>query len=645
VCLLYDSSGSGVAIEREGVWGATISDKYLSKGEHTMDEVAETVPVGSEGVTWNLSDLYISLDDPQIEGHTEDAFGRAKSFEEKYRGKINSEEISPALLFEAVQELESISEQIGKLLSYAYLVFAADTSNPKHGAFLQEIQEKSTQIRKHLMFFELEWIAVPDDIANHVLEDETLSRYRHFLEHERRYKPHRLSEPEEKVLDEKANTGSRAFSRLFDEVINNIRFKVKLDGKIKHLTETETLSLLYDPDRNKRKAGAEGLTKGLKDNAHVLNYIFNILVQDHSTNDRLRSFQYPMASRHLDNEINKATVDALMTSCEKNYHMVEKYYNLKKRLLGIKRFRDYDRYAPIFSEKNTISYKEGKEIILEAFRYFSPQMSEIVAEFFEKDWVDAEVRKGKRGGAFSHSTVPSVHPYVFINYTGKLRDVMTLAHELGHGIHQYLSRKHGYFQCHTPLTTAETASVFGEILVFHKLKESEKDPKSRLSLLCSKLEDIFATVFRQVVLTRFEEKLHQARRTEGELTPKRINELWLEANEPMFGSSVKLTEDYGWWWMYIPHFIHSPFYCYAYSFGELLVLALYNKYLKEGDAFVPRYIELLSSGGSDAPEKLLARVGVDISDPNFWQGGLDLLREMVEEAVELADKVAGQKGS
>jgi oligoendopeptidase F len=222
---------------------------------------------------------------------------------------------------------------------------------------------------------------------------------------------------------------------------------------------------------------------------------------------------------------------------------------------------------------------------------------------------------------------------------------MTLAHELGHGIHQYLSRKHGYFQCHTPLTTAETASVFGEILVFHKLKESEKDPKSRLSLLCSKLEDIFATVFRQVVLTRFEEKLHQARRTEGELTPKRINELWLEANEPMFGSSVKLTEDYGWWWMYIPHFIHSPFYCYAYSFGELLVLALYNKYLKEGDAFVPRYIELLSSGGSDAPEKLLARVGVDISDPNFWQGGLDLLREMVEEAVELADKVAGQKGS
>ena len=608
-----------------------------------MAKLAETVPVGSEGVTWNLSDLYIRLDDPQIERDTEGAFGRAKSFEEKYRGRINSEEITPALLLEAVRELESISEQIGKLVSYAHLVFAEDTGNPKHGAFLQEVQEKATQIRKHLLFFELEWIALSDKEVDRVLEDETVAGYRHFLEHERRYKPHKLSEPEEKVLDEKANTGSRAFRRLFDEVINNIRFKVKLEGKIKHLTETETLALLYDPDRNKRKSAAEGLTKGLKDNAHALNYIFNILVQDHSTNDRLRSFPYPMASRHLDNEINKVTVDALLTSCEKNYHMVEKYYNLKKRLLGLKRFRDYDRYAPIFSEKKAISYKESKEIILEAFRYFSPQMSEIAEEFFEKDWIDAEVRRGKRGGAFSHSTVPSVHPYVFINYTGKLRDVMTLAHELGHGIHQYLSRKQGYFQCHTPLTTAETASVFGEILVFHKLKESEKDPKVRLSLLCSKLEDIFATVFRQVVLTRFEEKLHHARRDEGELTPNRINELWIEANEPMFGSSVKLTEDYGWWWMYIPHFIHSPFYCYAYSFGELLVLALYKKYLKEGDAFVPRYIELLSSGGSDAPEKLLARVGVDITDPNFWQGGLDLLREMVEEAVELADKVAAQK--
>jgi len=604
-----------------------------------MAEATETTLSGAEGITWNLSDLYLNLEDPQIEKDFKDAFSKAKSFEEKYRGKINSETITPTFLLKAVKELESISEQTGKLISYAYLMFATDTSNPKHGAFLQSIQEKTTEIRKHLMFFELEWIALPDEIANHLLEDEVLSRYSHFLQTERRYKPHKLNEPEEKILDEKANTGSRAFMRLFDEVINNIRFKVKLDGKIKHFTESETLALLYDTDRNKRKAGAIGLTKGLKENAHVLTYIFNILVQDHTSNDRLRSFTDPMASRHLDNEIDKPTVDALMTSCEKNFDMVEKYYNLKKRLLGLKKFHDYDRYSPIFPERKTIGYKESKKIVLEAFGLLSPRMAEIAKEFFDNSWIDAELRSGKRGGAFSHSTVPSVHPYVFLNYTGRLRDVMTLAHELGHGIHQYLSRKQGYFQCHTPLTTAETASVFGEMLVFHTLKESEKDPKTRLSLLCSKLEDIFATVFRQVVLTRFEEKLHHARRNEGELTSSRINELWIEANKPMFGDSVELTKDYAWWWMYIPHFIHSPFYCYAYSFGELLVIALYQKYQNERNLFVPRYIELLSSGGSDAPEKLLARVGVDITDPNFWQGGLDLLREMVNEAVALVDEL------
>ena len=604
-----------------------------------MTEATETTLSGAEGITWNLSDLYLNLEDPQIEKDFKDAFSKAKSFEEKYRGKINSETITPTFLLKAVKELESISEQTGKLISYAYLMFATDTSNPKHGAFLQSIQEKTTEIRKHLMFFELEWIALPDEIANHLLEDEVLSRYSHFLQTERRYKPHKLNEPEEKILDEKANTGSRAFMRLFDEVINNIRFKVKLDGKIKHFTESETLALLYDTDRNKRKAGAIGLTKGLKENAHVLTYIFNILVQDHTSNDRLRSFTDPMASRHLDNEIDKPTVDALMTACEKNFDMVEKYYNLKKRLLGLKKFHDYDRYSPIFPERKTIGYKESKKIVLEAFGLLSPRMAEIAKEFFDNSWIDAELRSGKRGGAFSHSTVPSVHPYVFLNYTGRLRDVMTLAHELGHGIHQYLSRKQGYFQCHTPLTTAETASVFGEMLVFHTLKESEKDPKTRLSLLCSKLEDIFATVFRQVVLTRFEEMLHHARRNEGELTSSRINELWIEANKPMFGDSVELTKDYAWWWMYIPHFIHSPFYCYAYSFGELLVIALYQKYQNERNLFVPRYIELLSSGGSEAPEKLLARVGVDITDPNFWQGGLDLLREMVNEAVALVDEL------
>lgn len=604
-----------------------------------MSLAAQTKSIGSQGVKWDLTDLYSGIEDPKIKKDLRRAALKAKSFEQKYRRKINSKALTPSTLLNAVEELESISEKIGKLLSYAYLVFATDTKNPKHGAFLQSIQEKSTEIRKHLMFFELEWVALNNKTTKKVLENRRLSHYRHFLEQQRRYKPHRLSEPEEKVLDEKANTGSRAFMRLFDEVINNIRFLVKLDSKITPLTETETLALLYDPDRKKRKAAAIGLTNGLTDNGHILTFIFNTLVQEHSINDRLRSYYDPMESRHLDNEIDKETVEALIETTEKNYNLVEKYYKLKKRLMGLKSFYDYDRYAPIYSEIKTISYTEARNIILESFGNFSNQMSRIALKFFEKNWIDSQAREGKRGGAFSHSTVPSVHPYVFTNFTGKLRDVMTLAHELGHGIHQYLSREQGYFQSNTPLTTAETASVFGEILVFHKLMENEKDPKVRLSLLCSKLEDIFATIFRQVVLTRFEESLHTARRKEGELTTEKINQLWLDANKKMFGNSVRLTKNYSYWWMYIPHFIHSPFYCYAYSFGELLVLALYRQYLNDGNQFVLRYLDLLSSGGNEAPHILLSRVGMNITEPEFWQGGMDFLAEMVKDALSLADKI------
>ena len=602
-----------------------------------MAKAAKAKKSGAEGITWDLSDLYSSLKDKRIQRDIKDLFQKSEAFEKKYRGKINSPKIAPKFLFSAVEDLEAISEKIGKLLSFAYLVFAGNTGNPENGAFLQMIQEKSTEARKHLMFFELEWIKLSNKKVDSLLGNKILSPYKHFLEQERSYKPHRLSEVEEKILDEKANTGSRAFKRLFDEILNNIRFKIRLDGKTKSLSETEILALLYDPDRNKRKAGAKSLTAGLKENSHVLTYIFNTLVQDHALNDRMRSFEDPMDSRNLNNEINKETLDSLMTSCEKNYDMVDTYYGLKKRLLGIKKFSDYDRYAPIFHNSEIINYKKSKEIILGSFHNFSPKMANIAQKFFDKNWIDAEVRDGKRGGAFSHGTVPSAHPYVFTNYTGRMRDVMTLAHELGHGVHQYLSRQQGYFQSDTPLTTAETASVFAEILVFHKLMETEKNPKTKLALICGKLEDIFATVFRQIVLTRFEEALHHARRDKGELTSENINELWAQANKPMFGQSVEMTDDYRNWWMYIPHFIHSPFYCYAYSFGELLVLSLYSKYLNEGNEFVPRYIELLSSGGSDAPEVLFERVGVNINDPDFWQGGLNLLREMVDEALALAD--------
>lgn len=601
-----------------------------------IQTATETISNGAEGVTWDLSDLYLGTDDPQIERDTEESLQRAEAFEEKFRGTINSQTLSDLHLLEGLQELEAIQETLGKILSYAHLIFAADTANPKSGAFLQRVQQDLTKVRKHFFFFELELLELPEETAEDVFNRPSLNHYKHFLETVRAYKPYRLSEAEEKLNDERLNTGSRAFSRLFDEVINHIDFNVRLDGKMVSMTESEALALLYDPSRSKRKAAAKGVTKALEGSSHILTYIFNTLVQDHAVTDRLRSFEHPMASRNLSNEISKETVYALLDSTEANNDMVRRYYRLKKKLLGLAKLYDYDRYAPIFPDSSLITYDVAKAMVLESFDGFSPEMSRIAGEFFSKNWIDAELRAGKRGGAFSHGTVPSVHPYVFTNYTGRLRDVMILAHELGHGVHQYLSRRNGYFQCHTPLTTAETASVFAEMLVFGKLKESEGDPKKRLSLICSKLEDIFATVFRQVVMTRFEQTLHRARRDEGELTQERVSELWMKANERMFGKSVKLTDDYRIWWMYIPHFIHSPFYCYAYAFGELLVLALYKKYLDEGKQFVPHYLNLLSAGGSDKPDALLNHIGVDINDGDFWQGGLDLIRDMVTEAEGLA---------
>ena len=591
---------------------------------------------GAEGVKWNLNDLYKGIDDNRVERDMRKIRQNAGNFEKRYRNKIRSSKLNASTLLKIVKELEKISESLDKILSFAYLLFASDTNNPKHGAFLQSIQEKTTEIRKTLIFFDLEWVALSERTAKKLLKDNKLSNYAHFLKHQRKYKPHTLSEPEEKIFAEKANTGSRAFSRLFDEVMNNIKFKIRLNGKTQSLTETEVLSLLYHSDRKVRKKASVSLTGGLDQNSHILTYIFNTLVNDHSIDDRLRLYPHIMASRNLNNEIDEQIVNTLLESCVKNYGIVEEYYNVKKKLLGLKKMYDYDRYAPILSEDKTVKYDEAKKIILEAFGYFSPKMAQIAKMFFDKNWIDAELREGKRGGAFSHGTVPSVHPYVLVNYSGKLRDVMTVAHELGHGIHQYLSRKQGHFQANTPLTTAETASVFAEMLVFHKLIENERRKKIKLALMCGKLEDIFATVFRQVVMTKFEEALHIARREQGELPKEKINEFWMQTNKAMFGNSVELTDNYKTWWMYIPHFIHSPFYCYAYSFGELLVLALYQKYLEEGKSFVPKYIDMLCSGGSDAPENIVGKVGVNIKDPDFWQGGLNLLSNMVRETVELS---------
>jgi oligoendopeptidase F len=594
----------------------------------------------ADGVAWDLADLYQAVDDPRITADLERALERARAFETAYRGRIDVPGgPAPALLLTALRELEGLYEQMDRPAVYAGLLHAAKTDDPPRGALLARTREQRTAINKHLIFFDLEWIKVPDDAAHALVHDPQLARYRHYLDQKRAWRPHYLSEPEEKLLDEKSVTGRAAFVRLFDESVAGLRFPFEHEGPVEALTMQQINAKLYDADRAVRRAAAAGLTSGLQENARLLTYLFNNLVLDHQADCRLRHFASPMGPRNLANEISDAVVDALMTAAERHHALVQRYYRLKARLLGVEPLQDYDRYAPLFPDQPTCDWPRARQIVEESYQAFSPRAGTIIREFFDRRWIDAELRPGKRGGAFSSSAVPSVHPYILMNYTDKLRDVMTLAHELGHGLHQYLSRPVGYLQCDTPLTTAETASVFGEMLTFQRLQQLYPDPRTRLAMLCSKIEDGFATVFRQVVLTRFEQALHRARQEQGELTTEQINALWLNANRPMHGDVVQLTDGYGWWWMYIGHFIHVPFYCYAYAFGELLVLALVQKYREEGTTFVPKYLELLSAGGSEAPDVLVGRLGVDVTDPGFWELGLRLLGDMVTEAEQLAARL------
>lgn len=596
-----------------------------------------TRDLGVAGVSWNLADLYTGPDDPALTRDLDEAFARAQSFAERYRATINTPAgPAPEWLAGAVAELESIVEQADKPAIFAGLLHAADTRPPTHGALVAMTQERGSAIRNELLFFDLEWLALDEAVAQRLIAAPACARYRHHLAALRRYRPHTLSEPEEKLLEETANTGRRAFSRLFDESLSAMTFAVEIDGVRQTLNESAVIALLHDARRDVRERAARALTEGLRDHSLLLTFIFNVVAQDHAQLDRLRAYSDPMAARHLANEIDSGTVNALMTACEANTDIVADYYRLKRRLLGLDVLKDYDRYAPIAGAADLMPWPAARALVLEAYSDFSPRMSDIAAQFFTGRWIDAEVRDGKRGGAFSSGGVPSAHPYILLSYLGHPRDVQTLAHELGHGVHQYLARERGYLQADTALTMAETASVFGEMLVFDRLRRQDQPPQARLALLCAFIEEAFGTVFRQIALTRFEQGLHEVRRREGELSSERIGTIWHDVNAALYGDSVELTDDYRWWWAYIPHFIHSPFYCYAYGFGELLVLALYELYRERGAAFVPQYLDLLAAGGSDAPAALLARLGVDIQQPSFWQRGLGVLRGLVEEAHALA---------
>ncbi len=586
---------------------------------------------------WDLSDLYNAVDDPAIMRDLKQVQQRATAFHEAHAGKLlQTTPIDAENLANAVKEYESIVELAGRTASFAQLLHEADTADARHGQLLASIMQQLTMAQSQLMFFDLEWMDVPEEEAQCVLGHAALQHYRPYLKFARRYRPHKLSEPEEQVVNRLANTGSRSWTRFFDEFTAAMRYQVKLNGKAREMNQSDTLDLLHDPQRGRRAAGAKAMTQGLRSHERSLAYIFNTLLWDAQIDDEMRKYDHPMASRNLDNLIDQPTVDALMEAAEAGFPTVARYYKLKAKLLKLRKLADYDRYAPLGQKTPTAGWEQARTTVLDAFRDFSPQMADIANEFFQKRWIDAPVRPNKSGGAFSSATVPSVHPYILMNFNGKLRDVMTLAHELGHGVHQYLARKQGMLQASTPLTLAETASVFAEMLVFERLMAEQQDDKVRLALLCGKLEDIFATVFRQIVMTRFEQKIHTARREQGELTVEQFNAMWLETNRAMFGDSLELTEGYGWWWSYIPHFVRSPFYCYAYAFGELLVIALYQLYRKQGESFVPKYMALLEAGGTGTPDDLLSPLGIDVREASFWKNGVAYIGELVSQAEALA---------
>ncbi|MGH2703828.1 MAG: M3 family oligoendopeptidase [Actinomycetota bacterium] len=594
----------------------------------------EARATGAEDVAWDLTDLYAGPDDPRLAADVDGAIERASAFAARYRGRLT--ELSADELAAAMSELEGIEATVYRATVYTYLHYSTDTADPARGALLQRMQERSTMLQTELLFFELEWVGVPDAQAERLLADPALEQYRHHLASARRYRPHLLSEPEEKVMAEKNLAGTAAWSRLFTETTSALR--PEIDGRPCSLEEA--LARLHQPDRAVRRAAADGVTKALTEHLHTLTFTFNTILLDKSVDDRLRRYPHWLASRNLSNEISDDAVQALVDAVVARSDIPQRYYRLKARLLGLDRLADFDRMAPIASSGGTLPWPEARDLVVESYDDFSPVAGGIVQGFFERRWIDAAVRPNKQPGAYCVTEVPGCHPYVMLSYTGERRSVLTLAHELGHGLHGALAAGRGFFNAQTPLTLAETASVFGEALTFRKLLAREQEPERRLDLLAGRLEDAIATVFRQIAMNRFEEAIHTARRAQGELAAETYAELWIETQRAMLGDAVDLTDGYRSWWSYIHHFVAAPGYVYAYAFGYLFSLAIYRRYEEEGSAMVDSYLDLLRAGGSDRPDVLASIVGLDLSDPGFWAGGLESLYALVREAEEAAASLA-----
>jgi oligoendopeptidase F len=588
-----------------------------------------------EDVSWDLDPLVDGEGEPGADRLLSEAQERSATFAERYQGRIG--EIDGAGLAAAVAELQAISELVGKAGTYAMLRFATNTAEPRNGALLQRVQEQATVVETRLLFFELEWAELDDARVEELLQADGLDTARHHLRTIRRYRPHLLSEPEEKVMSEKSVTGRDAWTRLFSELTSAV--EVDVDGD--KVALDVALAKLMSPDRELRKRVQQAVTDALQPTLRTRAFVFNTLMADKSTDDRLRRYPSWISSRNLANEASDESVQALVDAVRGAYDIPQRWYRLKARLLGIDRLKDYDRMASVATADESFDWDQAKEIVLGSFGDFSPVLADTARQFFDERWIDAPPRPNKRGGAFCSHAVPGAHPYVMLNYTSRRRDVLTLAHELGHGLHAALARDRGILEHHTPLTLSETASVFGETLVFRRLLDEASTPDSRLTLLAEHVEGSIATVFRQVAMNRFEELAHTARRSEGELSVERLGELWNESQEELLADSVEITDNYRCWWSYVPHFIGTPGYVYAYAYGQLLALSVYGRYLEEGEAFVPRYIELLSAGGSRSPEDLGAIAGLDLTDPGFWNRGLELVRDQLDRAEEAAAAVSG----
>ena len=583
---------------------------------------------------WDTGSLYPGPASRELEEDFAAAAAAAGTFRERYRGRVA--ELDAASLLQALIAYEALEELIVKPQLYAHLLFAADSEDDVNKRLSQKAAEFGNLMSRELLFFDLEIIQLADDAFTKLVGDAQLANYRHYLESLRKFHPHTLPEREEGLLKQKSLTGAEAFSRLFDEVSAAFRYTMTLDGEEQEFTGEELLGLLHHTDAAVREQAFTTFLKRHEEQGIVFSAVFNTVVLDHGQDLELRNYRHPMEPTNLGNEIPAEVVERLMAVSEANYPLAREYFRLKAKLLRIDKLKNTDVYAPVGEADQHYSFEAARDVVIAAYDRFSPEFRDIAAAFFKEGRIDAMPRPGKSGGAFCMGMTPRLPPYVLLNFTGNLRDVATIAHELGHGIHFTLAQRQTMINYHAPLPLAETASVFGEMLLTRHMLEGETDRQVKISLLCAKIEDIIATTFRQNVLTRFEERMHLERK-EGLLTANRLCDLWWEENSKLYGDAVEMIEAYRWGWSYISHFIHARFYCYSYTFAELIVLALYQRYLKEGEPFIPVYREILASGGSRSPADTVKAAGIDLTAPDFWQNGYDVLRTLIDELKEIVD--------